>query len=186
MCRHTLHRTFVHRATVSNSPMAAKDTTTVPRSLRSGPREPMFFWFRTGVFSATSHVDEERLRPISVSGGDYPADNGGRPRPNDQRQMGDRSAHPMPQRLPPRRQPRSSSATSPALGTAVADIRVGIAAPVTRWCTGRRSTPTATPLMGRRSYVSQTPRCSRRHLRPVIRLGGGPIHVSGDSISPNL
>ena len=48
-------------------PMAAKDTTTVPRSLRSGPREPMFFWFRTGVFSATSHVDEERLRPISVS-----------------------------------------------------------------------------------------------------------------------
>src|SRR4029077_11676494 len=76
MCRHTLHRTFVHRATVSNSPMAAKDRPRSQDHYPFDPRDPMFFWFRTGVFSATSHIDEERLRPISVSGGDYPADNG--------------------------------------------------------------------------------------------------------------
>jgi len=45
---------------------------------------------------------------------------------------------------------RSSSGMSPASATAVAGTPVGIAAPVMRWCMGRRSTRTAPRWMGRR------------------------------------
>jgi hypothetical protein len=97
-----------------------------------------------------------------------------------QRQVGDRSTHPMHRRSMPSAPTKSSSVTSPASAAAAADTPQGTAASAMRRCTGRPSIRTAPASTGPAVVrIANAAVVIRRHpRRPVILRGGKGGHIS--------